>query len=206
MAKNKRMVFNKAREIEKERDGAATKRDNLEKRAKDAKAQLELSKKKYEDELKKGVQAGEDNTEKLNELADEIDQKEKLAARRANEAAIGRQHFQTTTDKDEIKKSFREWKREYENKEIKPELEKIRKIKAELSDAYESYKDATNHYEREKETAQSLMDPNGGVVFNPLGSVGPMTRQEKDYYLITVNTLTDLEKGRKPNGVEGGAK
>ncbi|WP_189318595.1 hypothetical protein [Halobacillus halophilus] len=50
------------------------------------------------------------------------------------------------------------------------------------------------------------MDPNGGVVFNPLGSVGPMTRQEKDYYLITVNTLTDLEKGRKPNGVEGGAK
>ncbi|ASF41574.1 hypothetical protein CEH05_20500 (plasmid) [Halobacillus halophilus] len=96
-AKNKRMVFNKAREIEKERDGAATKRDNLEKRAKDAKAQLELSKKKYEDELKKGVQAGEDNTEKLNELADEIDQKEKLAARRANEAAIGRQHFKKKT-------------------------------------------------------------------------------------------------------------
>ncbi len=199
---DQRMTFDRIREIEEQRRKDLEKQSKLEERSKEAAAKVELFKKQYEEALQRGVENDEDNTDELDRIDKELEEARKTAARRAKEADVARKHYRTNIDKDEVKKEFTEWKSEFYENEIMPELERIQDLKRQLTEAHLEYKDAINDYEREKSRVLSVIDPNGGRVFDFLGTVTPRTRQEVDKFFITAQTLEDLESGKIPNGVE----
>jgi len=200
--KDQRMTFDRIRDIEEQQLEDQKKRHKLQERAKEAAAKVELLKKQYNEALKNGVENNEDNTEELDKIDQQLEEVKKVAARRANEEDIARKHYQTTINQDVVKAEFSEWKKEYFDKEVKPELERINDLKHQLTEAHMDYKDAVRWYEAEKNRTISTIDPADKIVFDVLGGIQPQDRRELNKWFITVETLQDLERGRIPNGVE----
>ncbi|RSL35305.1 hypothetical protein D7Z54_01700 [Salibacterium salarium] len=202
MAKNEqkqRMTFDYAGEIEEQRKDEMAKRDKVNKREQEAKAKVAKLKRDHEEALLEGVKNGDDNTDELDRLSQEIERAEQIAARRASEAAATRKVFDSKVDKETVKQEFRAYKKSYYQNEVLPHLEEIRQIKRQLVEAYLEYEEAIRFYEDQKSRASSLIPD---TAFDVFGSVKPQTKKELDKYLVTFETVQDLQQGNIPKGVD----
>ncbi|MBM7573639.1 hypothetical protein [Aquibacillus albus] len=202
MAKQKTlMTFDKVNEVLEQQQRNAEKRQEANEKAQAAAAKLELLRQQYEEELVKGVESETDNADKLNKLEKDIAQAEREVKRAKEAAEVARKYFQSTVNKDEFKAAFNEFKNEYKEKEVEPLLEAMRQTKMELTKQFREYQDAIAHYERQRDNAKNVYDPTGRTLFFG-GKVTPDTQQEVAYFLVTAQTLEDLQAGNLPSGVD----
>lgn len=168
-------------------------------RERSALEEVHALKMKYESVLRDSLKERSDKSKELDQLGEKIEKAEKTHKRRMEERQLYSHVVKAEITSNDVLVSWNsEYRPAFKEQKIDPVLERLMNIKSELAEAFLQYHDLLREYNAEKNfTANEIGDSYRyqllGVEFD--------YRSEMEKFLITLNTLHDLESKQIPRDV-----
>jgi len=175
--------------------------NELIRREKEALEKINSLKAEYQQILHDTVVNGNDMSEKLDQIDEEIKKAESNYVRRKEEREIfGKtQPLNTISAKDVVDSFNNDLIPQFKEKVFNNALKNLLKSKYEYAKAVEQYFGAINEFEKFRSSARAELSDH---YYYQLNGISLKTRQEIEKYFITDGDLSEMERGKFPNSLQ----